>query len=92
MVKHKPTLTLVEMEKEMGYQVDPLSSLTDIMNRYYSDLRLIPDDIIERTKREYEEFKAHEQHQMAAVATLPALGETEASSRRVFSIVNFQAF
>ena len=57
MAKRKPTLTLTEMEKKLGYKIDSLNYPDDGVNRFYSDLTPVPNSVYERTKREFEEHE-----------------------------------
>ena len=55
MAKRKPTLTLVEMERKPGYEIDSLNYPDDGVKRFYSDLRPVPNSVYERTKKGFEE-------------------------------------
>jgi hypothetical protein len=57
MAKRKPTFTLVEMERKLGYKIDSLNYPDDGVKRFYSDLRPVPDSVYERTKKEFEEHE-----------------------------------
>jgi predicted nucleotidyltransferase len=57
MAKRKPTLTLLEMENELGYKVDTSIHPAETVKRFYSDLRPVPDGTYEKTEREFEEYK-----------------------------------
>ncbi len=57
MAKSKPTLTLAEMERELGYKADSLNQTTEAVKRFYSDLRPVPDCAYEKMKRELEEYE-----------------------------------
>jgi hypothetical protein len=56
--KRKPTLTLVEMERKLGYKIDSLNYPDEGVKRFYSDLRPVPSSVYERTRKE---FKEHEE-------------------------------
>lgn len=57
MAKAKPSLTLVEMESRLGYNVDSLTYPDESSKRFYSDLRPVPNSIYEKTKVEFEEYE-----------------------------------
>ena len=57
MAKRKLTLTLSEMEKELGYGAHALALPTEPFTRLYSDLSPVIDDAYEKMKREYEEHQ-----------------------------------
>lgn len=57
MAKAKPSLTLVEMESRLGYNVDFLTYPDESSKRFYSDLRPVPNSIYEKTKVEFEEYE-----------------------------------
>lgn len=57
MAKRKPTLTLSDMEKELGYGTLALASPTEPFTRLYSDLNPVSDSAYERMRREYEEYQ-----------------------------------
>jgi len=57
MAKLKPTFTLAEMERKLGYKIDNLNYPDDCVKRLYSDLRPVLHDIYERTKKEFEEHE-----------------------------------
>ena len=53
MAKRKPRTTLVEMENELGYRLNPLNYLSE-ENRFYLDLRQIPRSIDAKTEKDFE--------------------------------------
>ncbi|KAK5309725.1 hypothetical protein LTR70_010037, partial [Exophiala xenobiotica] len=55
MAKRKPTSTLQEMEKELGYNLSDTTVVKDGTEYFYTDLRPVPDSVFERTQREVEE-------------------------------------
>ncbi|TGO45830.1 hypothetical protein BCON_0362g00070 [Botryotinia convoluta] len=57
MAKRKPILTVMEMEKELGYKIDDLNHPDNCVKRFYSDLRPVLDNVYERTKKEFEEHE-----------------------------------
>ncbi|OAF55793.1 hypothetical protein VC83_07744 [Pseudogymnoascus destructans] len=57
MAKRKPTLTLVEMERKLGYRIDSSNYPEESVKRFYSDLRPVPSSVYERTKAEFEEHE-----------------------------------
>lgn len=57
MAKRKPTLTLVEMERELGYDFHSLAQPVDTTRRFYSDLRPVADSAYERIKKEFDEYQ-----------------------------------
>ncbi len=57
MAKAKPSLTLIEMESKLGYKVDSLTYPDESSERFYSDLRPIPNSIYRKTREEFEEYK-----------------------------------
>ena len=71
MAKRKPTLTLVEMERKLGYEIDSLNYPDDGVKRFYSDLRPVPNSVYERTKREFEE------HENPQLRDLPEFGVSQ---------------
>lgn len=73
MAKRKPTLTLVEMERKLGYKIDSLNYPDEGVKRFYSDLRPVPNSVYERTKKE---FKEHEKQRFCK--------EDETISEKVF--------
>ena len=54
MAKRKPTLTLEEMEKELGYSLKSLNYPLDRVKPFYSDLEPVPNDPYGMVAREYE--------------------------------------
>ncbi|KAB5560311.1 hypothetical protein GE09DRAFT_87148 [Coniochaeta sp. 2T2.1] len=56
MAKLRPTLTLAEMEEEMGFRLSEVSSSMTTTGRLYSNLRPVSSDLYERTEKEHEEF------------------------------------
>ena len=82
MAKRKPTLTLVEMERELGYQINSLTHPTEAMRRFYSDLRPVPDCAYEKTKKELEERaknKYRKDFERTSEKVLPDLDDTQVS-------------
>ncbi len=57
MAKAKPLLTLIEMESQLGYKVDSLTYPDESSERFYSDLRPIPNSTYGKTREEFEEYK-----------------------------------
>ncbi len=57
MAKAKPSLTLVEMESQLGYKVDSLTYPDESSERFYSDLRPIPNSTYGKTREEFEEYE-----------------------------------
>ena len=57
MAKRKPTPTLMEMERKLGYKVDDFNYEDERGRRFYSDLRPVPSGVYERTKKEFEEHE-----------------------------------
>jgi serine phosphatase RsbU (regulator of sigma subunit) len=55
MAKQRPTYTISEIERELGYSIDSLNYPNDTAKRFYSDLSPIPKSSIERGQRELEE-------------------------------------
>jgi hypothetical protein len=51
MAKRKPTLTLMEMERKLGYNINSLNYPDEGVNCFYSDLRPVPQCIYD-TKNE----------------------------------------
>jgi hypothetical protein len=58
MAKLKPTLTLAEMERELGYDFRSLTHPAEASKRFYSDLRPVADSAYERIKKEFEEYQS----------------------------------
>lgn len=57
MAKCKPTLTLEEIERKLGYQIGSLNYPDEGVKRFYSDLRPVPRSVYERSKKEFEEYE-----------------------------------
>ena len=57
MAKAKPSLTLVEMESKLGYQVNSLTYPEKNSDRFYLDLRPIPESTCWKTRQEFEEYE-----------------------------------
>jgi len=57
MAKRKPTITLVEMERKLGYKIDDLDCPDDSANRFYSDFRPVLESVYKKTKKEFEEYQ-----------------------------------
>lgn len=57
MAKVRPSLTLVEMESKLGYKVDSLTYPDKSSERFYSDLRPIPNDRYGKIREEFEEYE-----------------------------------
>lgn len=57
MAKCKPTITLSEMEKELGYGAHALALPSEPFTRFYSDLNPVIDSAYEKMQREYEEHQ-----------------------------------
>ncbi|KAL8957687.1 MAG: hypothetical protein Q9193_005106 [Seirophora villosa] len=57
MAKARPSLTLVEMEKKLGYQVDSVTYPNKNTDSFYLDLRQIPKSIYWRTRQELDEYE-----------------------------------
>lgn len=77
MAKRKPTLTLVEMERELGYNVDSLTHPAEALRRFYSDLRPVADSAYERIKKEFEEYEKKKYHKHDGNLSEKALRELE---------------
>lgn len=80
MAKRKPTLSLEQMEKEMGYGLDIVSRIDEVVNRFYSDLKPVADSKYGRTKREHADFvkrKHDKDHKSISTEILPTLDEIE---------------
>lgn len=95
MAKHRPTWTLAEMESEMGYQVESATSPSETVQRFYSDLRPVPDDIYERTKREFDEYKRLESlkhNETISSGSVPSLAVVEASTPPVVLVTELNGF
>ena len=89
MAKRKPTLTLEEMERELGYKVDPLIHPTESVERFYSDLSPVPTSAYEKTKREFEHHgkrKYRKGFEAISEEVLPELGVAKVRSRRGGSV------
>lgn len=57
MAKAKPSPTLVEMESKLGYRVNSSTYPDRNSERYYSDLRHIPESTYWKTREEFEEYE-----------------------------------
>jgi len=56
MAKARLSLTLLEMEVQLGYKVDYLTS-NKHLKRFYSDLTPIPHSAYQRTREEFEKLE-----------------------------------
>ncbi len=77
MAKRRPMLTLVEMERKLGYSIDASNYPNDGEKRFYSDLRPVSTNVYERTKKEfeaYEERMSRKGHETSSDLVLPELG------------------
>ncbi len=82
MAKRRPTLTLVEMERELGYKINSLNYPDDGVQRFYSDLRPVPNSLYERTKKEFEEHenqKFRKEDETISEKVLPEFGVSQVS-------------
>ncbi|KAK3296335.1 uncharacterized protein B0H64DRAFT_374433 [Chaetomium fimeti] len=94
MAKLKPTLTLMEMEDEMGYKVDALDRPDEAEKRFYSDLTPVPDNTYGLTEKDYQEFvkRKHDKNSGKAADICYGVGFnlplllTEAEVVRTFSV------
>lgn len=82
MAKRIPTLTLVEMEKELGYKIDSSSYSDSDVIRLYSDVRPVALSAYERTKREFEEHKREREKQRLH-------GESQTTIEKVVTVYDF---
>ena len=57
MAKARPSPTLIEMQSKLGFKVDSFTYPDESLMRFYSDLRLVPQDIYGKTREEYEVFE-----------------------------------
>lgn len=57
MAKAKPSLTLVEMESKLGYKVDFLTYPDESSERFYSDLRPVPNSTYGKLREEFEGYE-----------------------------------
>ena len=57
MAKARISLTLLEMEFQLGYKVDSLTYPNEHLKRFYSDLRQVPQSAYQRTREEFEELE-----------------------------------
>ena len=57
MAKVDPSLTLVNMETELGYKVSAPIGIGNEPVRFYSNLEPVPHDLFQRTRDEYEKLK-----------------------------------
>jgi len=74
MAKRRPTPTLAEMEKKLGYRVDSLNYPEDGVQRFYSDLRPVLTSPYERTKKDFEELKNQKEYEITSETILPDHG------------------
>ena len=80
MAKRKPTASLQEMVHELGYTEHRRDSAVPPLQRFYSDLRPVPDNAFEQIERAFEECKKwkHILHEEGVLAIkLPGPGRTE---------------
>lgn len=57
MAKVRPSLTLLEMERKLGYRVDSLTYPNKNSDCFYLDLRPIPERTYWKTRQEFEEYE-----------------------------------
>merc|ERR1711964_562891 len=74
MAKRRPTPTLAEMEKKLGYRVDSLNYPEDGVQRFYSDPRPVLTSPYERTKKDFEELKNQKEYEITSETILPDRG------------------
>jgi hypothetical protein len=77
MAKRRPVVTLLEMQKELGFQVEIPNDETRKDERFYSDLSPVSNNILDRTEKELQEHrrqKCQKSHN-ALEFLLPGLGE-----------------
>lgn len=84
MAKRRPHVTLLEMEKELGFQVEVTSDDIHEEERFYSDLSPLSKNIYERTEKELLEHRRIKckERQIVPDSLLPRLGETHVSPVR----------
>jgi len=58
MAKRRHTLALEEMEAELGYKIDLFNYPDESVRTFYSDLRLVQNNVYERTKRNSRSMKS----------------------------------
>ncbi len=73
MAKAKSSLTLLEMESKLGYKVDSLTYPDESSERFYSDLRQIPNSTYEQTREEYERMIYRKDERIDSEEVLPEL-------------------
>lgn len=84
MAKVRPSFTLLEMEEAMGCKVGASSSNRPdgAEQRFYSDLRPVPNDTYGLSEKNYQEFvkRKHDKDSgKIAAGLLPRAGQSEAS-------------
>lgn len=82
MAKAKPSLTLLEMERKLGYKVDSLTYPDERSKRFYSDLRQIPNSTYEQTRKEYEWMIYRKEERIDSEEVLPELNVVKVSRLR----------
>lgn len=92
MAKRKPVFTLAEMEKELGYKIEPLTRSNVDAKRFFSDLSPVSDGVYERTKREYEYLKYSKGLERMGCDILPDLGESKVSILFEFPFLDLTSF
>ncbi|OQD78969.1 hypothetical protein PENANT_c069G00591 [Penicillium antarcticum] len=78
MAKQRPAVVLLEMQKELGFQVNLPNVETRKEERFYADLSPVADNILGRTEKELQEHRRQRNQKChtALETPLPTLGET----------------
>ncbi|KAI4193078.1 MAG: hypothetical protein LQ348_002978 [Seirophora lacunosa] len=77
MAKARPSLTLVEMEKKLGYKVDSSTYPNKNTDSFYLDLRQIPKSIYLRTRQELDEYERRTHRKDVRAISVRALPEPD---------------
>lgn len=78
MAKRRPVVTLLEMQKELGFQVELRNDENREEERFYSDLSPVSNNLLNRTEKELQEHRRQKKYQERHIVPellLPKLGE-----------------
>lgn len=63
MAKQRPVVTLLEMQKELGFQVELPNDETRKDEQFYSDLSPVSNSLLDRTEKELQEHRRQKKYQ-----------------------------
>lgn len=71
-------MTLLEMQKELGFQVELTNDETQGEERFYSDISPVSNNLLDRTEKELQEHRRqkHRERHTVLEPLLLGLGET----------------